>query len=136
MKSFATLCLLAIATAVQLQDKGSKDRDGGCKRPRPCAEDIDEQGLNELGEGIVARVKDMAKDGGKDEEGAQKRGDEAASDLERWVKEGKSCEQIKENIKEQATKEGVSKEDIERNLGDLDDAAEKVMEKSGERKQK
>ena len=135
MKSFATLCLLAIATAVQLQD-GRKERDGGCKRPRPCNEDIDEQGLKELGEGIVEKTRELAKDMGEDDDRANKRADEAAEDLDRWVREGKSCDQIRDNIEEQAKKDGVPEDVRDRALNELDEAAERVKERAGERKEK
>ena len=130
MKSFATLCLLAIATAVQLRGPGENgdERDGGCKRPRPCREELGD-GIEELGEGIVEKVRGMAKDMGADDNDADDRADRAASDLERWVGEGKSCQQIRDNIEKQAEEEGVPKEKRDKALNELDEAAEEVREK-------
>ena len=136
MKSFATLCLLAIATAVRIQKPGQdgEERDGGCKRPRPCREELGE-GIEELGEGIVEKTRELAKDMGADSDDANDRADRAASDLEGWVRDGKTCKEIRDKIEEQAKEDGVPEEKREKALQELDDAAEQVKERK-ERKEK
>ena len=136
MKSFATLCLLAIATAVQLQRGGQDggERDGGDKRPRPCREELGE-GIEELAEGIVEKTREMAKDLGADSDDANDRADRAASDLERAVEGDLTCKKIRDMIEEQAKEDGVPEEVREKALKELDDAAEQVKERK-ERKER
>ena len=139
MKSFATLCLLAIATAVQLQrggQDGGEERDGGCKRPRPCSDDIDEQGLQELKEGIVEGVKELSRQGGEDEAEQERRGQDAGDEVEKAVREGKSCDAIGEKIREKAKEAGVDSDDVDEAMDRLGSAAEDQKEKTKERREK
>jgi hypothetical protein len=127
MKSFATLCLLAIATAVRLQkgDKGDKpEREGGCKGPKgPCMGDLSDGAMGEIRDAIEGGIREM----GGDEETAKKGG----SDVEKMARDGAPCSDIDRKMREVAAEKGASSDAINEKMAEL---GEFVEEKKNEAK--
>ena len=107
MKSFATLCLLGIGLAVQLDKK-----DGGkCGPPKKC--------LGEIGDAELELIKGDVAQGLKDRDVPADKAEEAGQDLVDAQKAGVGCSDIEEGIRQRV-------KDLGGDSSDASDAVERI----------
>ena len=107
MKSFATLCLLGIGLAVQLDKK-----DGGkCGPPKKC--------MGEIGDAELELIKGDVMQGLKDREVPADKAEEAGQDLVDAQKAGVGCSDLEEGIRQRV-------KDLGGNSSDASSAVERI----------